>query len=103
MQQQRPRKNIKILRINDFYSYYLGIQAFQVSVSLSRTNKDNWLTTDVRHGYGRPHFVIDGVELGEDDPIDRVRIVAGRMIGQGCIERDKLINGLVAHKSLANK
>ena len=83
--------------------YYLGIEAFQVSVSLSCPNKDNGLATDVRHGDGRPDFVIDGVELGENDAIDSVWMVAGGMVGKSCIELDKLINCFVANQSLANK
>ena len=76
------KKDIEGVKIISIY-FYLGIEAFQVSVGLSCPYKHNRLATDVRHGYGRPDFVVDGVKLGENDPIYSVRIVAGGMIGEG--------------------
>ena len=96
------KKDIEDVKIISIY-FYLGIEAFQVSVGLSCPYKHNRLATDVSHGYGRPDFVVDGVKLSENDPIYSVRIVAGGMIGEGGIELNKLINGLVANKSLTNK
>ena len=52
--------------------FYLGIKTLEVRVGLSSSNKDNWLTTDVGHGDGGAHLVIDGVELGEDNAVNGV-------------------------------
>ena len=87
---------------NDFFKTW-NIRFSVQYISLSCPNKHNGLATDVGHGNGRPNFVIDGVKLGQNDAVDSVRIVAGGMIGESCVELDKLINCFVAHKSLANK
>ena len=82
---------------------YLGIQAFQICVGLSRPHEHDWLTADVGHGYGRPDLVIDRVKLGQDDPVDGVGIVTGGVVRESSIELDELINGFVTNESLANK
>ena len=36
------------------------------------------------------NLVVDGVKLGEDDAVDKVRVVAGRVVSQRGVELDQL-------------
>ena len=104
--------------------YSLGVETLEVWVGLSSADKHDGLATDVGHGNCRadlerkgkrtlnsvylfeaiaPYLVIDGVKLSEDDSINSVRILIGRVICKRCIELNELVNGLIADKSLANK
>ena len=49
------------------------------------------------------NLVVDGVEFGEDDAVDGVRVVGGRVVGQSLVELDQLVYGLVAHQRLTDE
>lgn len=42
------------------------------------------------------YLIVDGVKLGQNDAINQVWIVLGRVISQSCIEFDQLVNGFIA-------
>lgn len=51
----------------------------------------------------KTHLVINGVKLGEDDAINKVRIVSRWVVSKGLVELDQLVDSFVAHKGFANK
>lgn len=52
-----------------------GVQAAQVTVRLPGAHKHDGLTCDVRHGDSSSHLVINSVKLGEDDAVNKSRLL----------------------------
>ena len=88
----------------------LGVEALEVGVGLAGAHEDYRLPGDVGHRDGRAHLwrrwkccvvcvvshlVIDGVELGEHDPVDGVRVLLGRVVRQRSVEFDQLYRVIV--------
>ena len=49
------------------------------------------------------YLIINGVELGQHNPVDGVGSVGGGVVGQGLVELDQLIDSLVTYQSLADE
>ena len=49
------------------------------------------------------YLIIDGIKLGEDNAIDCVRVLLLRMIREGRVKLDQLINSFVTHQSLSDE
>ena len=49
------------------------------------------------------YLVVDGVKLGEEDPVDGARAALLRVVHESLVEVQQLIHCLIAHKSLTHK
>jgi len=64
------------------------VNGLEVGIRLARAHEHNWLAGDVGHGDGGAHLVVNGVELGQHDAVDDVRVLVGGVVGQRLVELD---------------
>lgn len=81
----------------------LRIEGFQIRVGLPCPDKHDGLAGNICHRYGGSNLVINRIKLGENYPVDQMRILLLRVISKGCIELHQLVNGFVADQGFAHE
>ncbi|KRX72134.1 39S ribosomal protein L14, mitochondrial, partial [Trichinella sp. T6] len=80
------------------------VELFQIFVRLTGADKKDRLTGDVSHGNGGADFVVDCVEFGEHNSVDRrILLVDGGAVDQSSAEFLQLVDRLVADQRLADE
>ena len=81
----------------------LSVQSLQIRIGLSRTDKDNGLTGNISHRYGRSNLVINSIKLGKNNSVDQVRILLLRVISKSSIKLNKLVNSFITDKRFSDE
>ena len=68
--------------------------------SVDSTGKTNGITY---MNLNLSYLIINGIKLGENDPINKSGVGHVGVVRERLVELDKLINSLVAHQSLSHK
>mmetsp|Transcript_25370 Transcript_25370/g.40063 ORF Transcript_25370/g.40063 Transcript_25370/m.40063 type:complete len:286 (-) Transcript_25370:61-918(-) len=80
------------------------VEPAQVGVLLPRAHEDHRLARLVGHAQRRPDLCVDGVELGQDNPVHAARGAPwGRKRRQRLVKHAQLVDAVVAHEGLPHE
>jgi hypothetical protein len=75
-----------------------------VRVLLPHSHKHDWLSSSVHHVQSSSNFLINCVKLSQNDTINRPWVLrTNSVVDQTLVELCKLVDGIVAYKSLTYK
>mmetsp|Transcript_7881 Transcript_7881/g.23550 ORF Transcript_7881/g.23550 Transcript_7881/m.23550 type:complete len:665 (+) Transcript_7881:2115-4109(+) len=97
-----PRENART-SLEQNGDYLFDVKPPQVAILLSHPNEDHRRPRDVHHRQGSPDLLLHRVPLGEEDPVDLVRLAHRRQLDKPAVELGELVDGLVPHKRLPDK